>query len=94
MSNNELNVKLVDGDFTPVQAIDIISSLIQQKINFHKIENLQNWEKNHKADPEPFIKRINQLKEANETAKQFIIEMKKNGKRVQIEGNLSINIVD
>ena len=94
MSNKVQNVRLVDGEFTPVQAIDVISSLIKQKINFHKVENLQNWEKDHKADPEPIKKRINELKEANEAAKQFIIEMKKNGKKVKIEGNLSINIVD
>lgn len=94
MSNKVQNVRLVDGEFTPVQAIDIISSLINQKINFHKVENLQKWEKDHKTDPEPIKKRIHELKEANEAAKQFIIEMKKNGKKIKIEGNLSINIVE
>lgn len=94
MSNKVQNVRLVDGEFTPVQAIDIISSLINQKINFHKVENLQKWEKDHKTDSEPIKKRIHELKEANEAAKQFIIEMKKNGKKIKIEGNLSINIVE
>lgn len=94
MSNKEQYLKLVDGEFTAVQAIDIVSSLVKQKINYHKIENLQEWEKNHKTNPEPFIKRINELKEANESAKQFIIEMKKLGKNIRIKGNLSISVID
>lgn len=87
-------VKLVDGIFTPVQASDVVSSLIEKKINFHKVENLQNWERNHKTDPQPIIDRISELEEAKKQAKAFIKEMKNSGKNIKIEGELKISIVD
>jgi len=87
-------VKLVDGIFTPVQASDVISSLIQQKINYHKVENLQNWEKNHSADQQPFIDRIKELEDAKNKAKAFLKEMKKDGKQIKIEGDLKISVVE
>lgn len=94
MTLEKQNVKLVDGIFTPVQASDVVSSLIEKKINFHKVENLQNWERNHNSDPQPIIDRINELEEAKKEAKAFIKEMKSNGKKIKIEGELKISIVD
>lgn len=35
------HIKLVDGEFTPSQALDILSTLIDEKINYHKVEKLQ-----------------------------------------------------
>lgn len=94
MKNIEQSVKLVDGEFTPVQAIDIITSLIKQKVNFHKVEGLQNWMGDHYSDSKPINNRIQELQNAEKTAKEFIMNMKKNGKKIKITANLSISAVD
>ncbi len=94
MKNQEQEIKLVDGEFTPIQASDIISSLIKQKINFHKIEGLQHWERDHNSDTKPINNRIEELKKAEEIAKDFIISMKKQGKKIRIDGHLKISLVE
>ncbi len=94
MKKEMQKVKLVDGTFTPIQASDVVSSLIDKKINFHKVENLQNWERDHSSDPQPIIDRINELEVAKSEAKAFIKEMKNSGKNIKIEGELKISIVD
>ena len=73
-------VQLIDGEFTPTQAFDILNSLIDQKINYHKIENLQLWEKNHDNDPQPFIDRIQQLEEEKKAIDVYLSKLKKEGK--------------
>ena len=87
-------IQLVKGRFTPTQAMDIILSLINQKINYHKIERIQLWEKNHKSDPEPLSKRILELQEEKKSAEKFLLKMKAEGKDVTINGVLEFTIVD
>lgn len=94
MVKKEQEVRLVDGTFTPIQAADIVSSLIEQKINFHKVENLQHWEKNHKNDVKPFIQRVKNLEEAEKEAKSFILDESFKDKKIKIKGNLTISVED
>jgi hypothetical protein len=84
------DIKLVKGEFTPSQASDVIMSLINQKINYHKIERLQHWERNHEYDREPINNRIKELEEEMKTAADFISKMKKEGKNLEINGTLKM----
>ncbi|AFL85132.1 hypothetical protein Belba_2583 [Belliella baltica DSM 15883] len=86
-------VKLVDGEFTPDQAMEILRALIDQKINYHKIENQQNWERNHNIDSEPFFKRIQELEEEKKNIYQYISNLKKEGKSIEIKGVLTVKPV-
>ena len=79
-------IQLVKGEFTPSQASDVIMALINQKINYHKIEGLQNWERNHKYDQEPLNNRINELEEEKRIAAAFISKMREQGKNLKIKG--------
>ncbi|AFU69708.1 hypothetical protein P700755_003033 [Psychroflexus torquis ATCC 700755] len=88
------NIQLVDGEFTPSQASDIISALINQKINYHKIEGLQLWERDHNNDPKPLSNRINELEEEKRHAEEFIAELKAKGKNLKINGILNLSIAD
>ena len=88
------NIQLVDGEFTPSQASDIISALINQKINYHKIEGLQLWERDHNNDPKPLSNRINELEEEKRLAEEFIAELKAKGKNLKINGILNLSIAD
>ena len=88
------NIQLVNGCFTPSEASDIINGLIDEKINFHKIQKLQIWEGNHVCKTKPLDDRISQLIEEKRTAKEFISEMRASGKKLKINGILEISIND
>lgn len=94
MEIQQSNVQLVDGQFTPSQAAKIITSLIDQKINFHKVEGFQKWERNHRIDEEPFSKRIEELKEEMKIAKAFISQLEKEGKQVKIDGIIKMTAAE
>ena len=88
------NIQLVDGEFTPSQASDIISALINQKINYHKIEGLQLWERDHNNDPKPLSNCIDELEKEKRHAEEFIAELKAKGKNLKINGILNLSIAD
>lgn len=87
-------IQLVKGEFTPSEASDIISSLIDEKINFHKIQRLQKWEGNHKCTTKNLDDRITQLQEEKILAKQFISKLRANGNKLNINGIIEISIAD
>ncbi|NEV93976.1 hypothetical protein G3567_07430 [Psychroflexus sp. YR1-1] len=87
-------VKLVDGEFTPTQASDILIALIDQKINYHKIENLQHWEQDHNNDPKPYMMRIQELEKEKEAIDRYISEFRKAGKKLRVSGILTLKPVD
>jgi len=92
--SKELKIKLVAGEFTPLKASDVIMSLINQKINYHKREDAQLWERNHNSNPESLNKRINELEEEKIIAQEFISKIRAEGKNLEIEGFLKLKIVD
>jgi hypothetical protein len=94
VENKERKIQLVDGEFTPSQASDIISSLIEQKINYHRLEGLQNWERNHTYDEEPLRNRIKELNDEMKRFKDFVSELKEKGKNVKIEGVIKMSVVE
>jgi hypothetical protein len=85
-------IKLVDGEFTPSEASHILMSLIDEKINFHKIQRLQIWEGNHKCETNDLDNRINKLLKEKEIAKQFINNTRELGENLKINGTLEITI--
>lgn len=88
IAKQEEKIQLVKGEFTPDQASDVVMSLLNQKINFHKLKAIQQWEQNHKYDREPLNNRIKQLEEEKVIAADFISKMKLEGKTLNIEGLL------
>ncbi len=83
-------IQLVKGEFTPSQASEIINSLINQKINYHKLEGLQRWERNHQYDQEPLNRRIEELENEKIRAEEFISKIKDEGKNLKINGILEL----
>ncbi|WP_417371816.1 hypothetical protein [Gelidibacter japonicus] len=90
----EQKIQLVNGEFTPSQASDVIMSLINQKINYHKIEGLQLWERNHKYDQEPLSNRIKELEVERKIASDFISKMREEGKNLKITGILKMTALE
>lgn len=85
------NYELIKGEFTPDEAIEIISHLISTKINFH---NLQNFSKQVRFDikDEASLGRIRELEISRELVKQLANMAKANGKSLRVKSNIIIEL--
>ena len=94
VTTEQKTIQLVDGTFTPSEACDVISSLIDGKINFHKIQRLKIWEGNHHSKTNLLDSRIGELEEERQTARMIINQARAEGRNVQINGVLEFKFVD
>lgn len=85
-------VQLVDGVFTPSEAMDVIGSLIDQKINFHKFQRLKSCEGDHSVDNSAVNSKIRSLEHERNMAKMHIAKARKAGTNVRIDGILSLSL--
>jgi hypothetical protein len=88
------NIQLVKGEFTPSDASYVIMSLIDEKINFHKIQRLQKWEGDHNGSTKELNDRISELEKEKEIAREFIAKIRKQTGKLKINGTLEISIAD
>ena len=86
-------VQLVEGLFKPSEATHVVNALIDQKINFHKIQKLRLWEGSEEADTTYENNLIKELNDAKQTAKDYIAIARKEGYNVVINSTLSISFV-
>ena len=87
-------VNLVDGTFTAVEAKQVINSLLDEKINFHKIHRLAICEGDQNSDTNFDDSRLGQLMREKESFKKVYQEVKKAGKQIRISGILEMEIID
>lgn len=87
-------VQLVKGVFTPSEANEVMISLINEKINFHKLKRLQLWEKNNAFDTNQLDNHIEELLREKENLIKIIADMEAIGKNLKISGTLEITPAD
>lgn len=87
-------IQLVKGEFTPSETSDIIIALINQKINFHKLQRLQLWEGNHECETDQLDNRIKELQKEKQIAREFIDKTRNLGQNLKINGILEITVAD
>ena len=83
-------IQLVKGVFTASETADLVNNLIEEKINFHKIQRLQRWEGNHNCETGDLNDRITELEQELEKSIAFISKMRQSGKAFRIMGQLEI----
>lgn len=83
-------IQLVEGKFTPSEAGDVVTALINEKINFHKIQRLSLKEGDEAANVNYPNGRIQELVTEKRVAKDFIKEARRQGYNVRINGILEI----
>lgn len=88
------SVQLVKGEFTPSEALEVVKSLINEKINFHKIQRLQIWEENHDSQTTHLDNRIDELRQEKELVTTFITNLKDRAKTIKINGVLEISVIE
>ncbi len=87
-------IQLVEGQFTPSQANDIVKALLDEKINYHKLQRLSMIVGDEMADVESSDIRIAELIREKKIARDFINMARKEGKNVRINGILNISFED
>jgi hypothetical protein len=83
---------LVKGDFTTSDASEIVSDLIDKKINFHNVKNFSQ-EVRFNSEDQNSKQRILELKLAQEEAKNLIDKANKAGKSIRVNCFVSIEFV-
>lgn len=87
-------VQLVDSTFSASEASDVVSSLIREKINFHKLHRLSMCEGNVNSDTNYDDSRVEKLELERKEFKEICREAKLMGKKIKINGVLEIEIID
>jgi histidinol phosphatase-like PHP family hydrolase len=83
---------LVRGEYSAVEAREIVSNLISQKINFHNLRDFSSRERYGKPD-ENSLKRIEELKESRQSMFEIIDAAKEEGKAVKINSSITIELI-
>lgn len=86
------NIQLVDGEFTVSEANDIVKNLINEKINFHKLQRLSLCEGFSKSNTEFPDSRIGQLQNDKKISNEFFRDQFGKNVTVTINGVLEITI--
>ncbi len=94
IQKDKQTVQLVKGVFTPAEASDVMVSLINEKINFHKLQRLQHWEKDNSFDSEQLDFHIKELQREKKNLIEIIANMEVLGKNLKINGTLEITPAD
>jgi hypothetical protein len=86
-------VQLVEGQFSPSHAAQVVTSLLDTKINFHKLIKLSACIAEHEADTEYVDRRIEELELEKLVAQELIKEARMKGQNIRINGTLELNFV-
>ena len=85
-------VLLIDDQFSPSEAHDLIASLIESNINFYKLQHLKEWEKDHSTGMDPNKQKITRLQMQKENLKDLIKLAKETDCNLKIEGTVKIHL--
>lgn len=87
-------INLIDGVFTASEASDIINSVLNVKINFHKLHRLSITEGNHKDYCVYDSGRIDELINEQQISKEFFAQARLSGKKLKMRSVIQIEIED
>lgn len=93
-TRTEQKINLIDGSFTVNQASDIINSVLNVKINFHKLQRLSRTEGNTEDACDFDNGRIDELLAQQIIAKKFFSEARLEGKKIKMKSVIQITLED
>lgn len=83
--------KLIDGVFTAEEATQILTALINYKIDYHNREDFSNHIRFNK-DLEHSKKRVNQLRESKDLLPPLLAQANAQNLKLKINGTVTITI--
>lgn len=94
MLPKEINqiVQVVNGNFSPYEASDMLNELVKSRVNFHNVQMLRMWEGNHHFDAKEWNKKIETMKQERTDAIALIAKAKKEGFMVELIGNIEVRL--
>jgi hypothetical protein len=85
--------KLIDGQFYPNEALHVLISLFNSKINYHQLESFSNHIR-HGSDLSLSENRVQSLRDSIEGIKEVIKLAGENGKQLKIQSVVQITFED
>ena len=85
-------IKLIEGSFTVAEAADIVNSVLNIKINFHKLQRLSKTEHNIADTCEYDNDRIYELIADKTKAKAFFKDLRNENKTLRIQSTIQIDV--
>ena len=85
--------KLIDGQFSPSEAAQVINALISSKINYHSMQRFSNVERFGK-DASHSEKRIAALKKLKLSINKVFDAAEKKGSKIKMDGFIDVTVVD
>ena len=87
-------LKLIEGKFTKREALNILNSVVDVKINFHKLQRLSRIEGNVQDTCVFDNSRITELISDKSNAKEFLNSLELGGRALKITSTIHISIED
>jgi len=84
--------KLVNGVFSAEEAKTVLMTLITNKINFHSLNSFSDYVR-FNEDIDKSKKRISELTTTREEILKLMEEAEKNGMKLNIKSNISIELI-
>ena len=84
----EKKITLIENTFNKSDLTFLLSSIISEKINYHKLRRLSEWEGNHKADTSFDDTRIDKLREIQDSLKSELDKM--DGDKFEVKSEIII----
>ena len=85
--------KLIDGTFTPLDAKQVLLSMVKSKIDFHALQLLSNKER-FGRDVDHSEKRLAKLKRLEAALKELLESAAQTNQKLRVDGWIEISIED
>lgn len=89
---DQQTLKLIEGTFTKREALNIINSVVDVKINFHKVHRLSIQEGNENDECKFDNSRIQELMESKKETKAFLRALESKGQNIKITSTVTISL--
>ena len=93
MKTDLKTVNLIEGQFSPSQAADILNAMLDKKINYHKLQRMSITEGNNSDRCIHDSGRIDELLLEKAKLKQILQEARTQGKTLKINSLINIEVV-
>ncbi|GAB3535900.1 hypothetical protein GCM10027443_25490 [Pontibacter brevis] len=81
---------LITGDYTPMEAKEILLKMVDTKINFHKVKSFSDYVRYGKPNLESDLK-VKELQESREQILALVQEAVGSNSRIEIESAMNVS---
>lgn len=86
-------MKLIEGAYKPSEVLNVLSTLVNENINFYKLQSLKEWECDNGYDCNDFDQKIASLMNERENLRALINQAKTSGHELSITSTINIELV-